>query len=346
MRKNKQLAMYFKKQSGHKTIRQYVNKEILNSCNLGAPGQLTVQNNISNDKLFNISTVLPLGFVIPTCWFSCPPLAGRPKSSISRRGYSKAGGGAQCRRVLLNSSRFTRRKAAFTLAEVLITIGIIGVVAAMTLPTLVNKYQQKQSIAQLQKVYSVLNQAFRRSEADNESSIYWDTSKGSQVFFNTYWKPYLNIIEECKGTKIAACAYTSSTPWKRANNRQDGYFLVLSNTRTPVILADGSFVSILTSSGYGSGTGDTDEDGNVIYDETKNGADTRIIVDLNASKLPNTFGKDVFLLERVAGKGIMPYGYNKDDEEIDANCSKSGSGYMCAAKLIRDGWEMKNNYPW
>ena len=238
------------------------------------------------------------------------------------------------------------RKSAFTLAEVLITLGIIGLVAAMTLPTLVNKYQQKQSIAQLQKVYSVLNQAFRRSEADNESSIYWDTSKGSQVFFNTYWRPYLNIIEECKGTKIAACAYTSSTPWKRANNRQDGYFLVLSNTRTPVILADGSFVSILTSSGYGSGTGDTDEDGNVIYDETKNGADTRIIVDLNASKLPNTFGKDVFLLERVAGKGIMPYGYNKDDEEIDANCSKSGSGYMCAAKLIRDGWEMKNNYPW
>ncbi len=94
MRKNKQLAMYFKKQSGHKTIRQYVNKEILNSCNLGAPGQLTVQNNISNDKLFNISTVLPLGFVIPTCWFSCPPLAGGPKSAISRRGNSKAGGGA------------------------------------------------------------------------------------------------------------------------------------------------------------------------------------------------------------------------------------------------------------
>lgn len=54
------------------------------------------------------------------------------------------------------------RKIAFTLAEVLITLGIIGIVAAMTLPALINKYQQKQTITQLQKVYSVLNQALRQ----------------------------------------------------------------------------------------------------------------------------------------------------------------------------------------
>ena len=285
---------------------------------------------------FNFSTILPVGLVNPTY------VTGKPSPFTRRKAASRIFGRAGF--AFAHTARM--RKSGFTLAEVLITLGIIGVVAAMTLPALVNKYQQKQTIAQLQKIYSILNQAFRRSEADNESSTYWDTSKGTQVFFNTYWRPYLNIIEECKGNKTTACAYTSSMPWKRANNRQDGYFLVLSNTRTPVILADGSFVSILTSSGYGSGTGDTDEDGNIIYDETKNGADTRIIVDLNASKLPNTFGKDVFLLERVAGKGIMPYGYNKDDDEIDSNCSKSGSGYMCAAKLIRDGWEMKTNYPW
>ena len=289
------------------------NKEILNSGNSCEPQRLMFQNDISKDEPFNLSTVHP--FNISTFQLCRTP----------------------------HSSRLTRRKSAFTLAEVLITLGIIGVVAAMTLPTLVNKYQQKQTIAQLQKVYSILNQAFRRSEADNESSIYWDTSKGTQVFFNTYWRPYLNIIEECKGNKTTACAYTSSQPWKRANNTKDGYFVVIAQWRTPVILADGSFVSILTGSGYGSSTGDTDEDGNI---EIEDGADTRIIVDLNASKLPNTFGKDVFLLERVAGKGIMPYGYNKDDDEIDANCSKSGSGYMCAAKLMRDGWEIKNNYPW
>ena len=42
----------------------------------------------------------------------------------------------------------------------------------------------------------------------------------------------------------------------------------------------------------------------------------------------------------------MPYGYNSEASEIDDNCSKSGSGFMCAAKLIHDGWQMKDNYPW
>lgn len=45
-------------------------------------------------------------------------------------------------------------KKGFTLAEVLITLGIIGVVAAMTLPTLVQKYQDKADHSHLQKVYS------------------------------------------------------------------------------------------------------------------------------------------------------------------------------------------------
>ena len=74
--------------------------------------------------------------------------------------------------------------------------------------------------------------------------------------------------------------------------------------------------------------------------------DPRIIVDLNASKTPNKFGRDTFLLQRVAGKGVMPYGYNEDDDTVNDNCSKTGSGFMCAAKLMREGWDMKDDYPW
>uniref|UniRef100_UPI0040289A2A prepilin-type N-terminal cleavage/methylation domain-containing protein n=1 Tax=Candidatus Scatousia sp. TaxID=3085663 RepID=UPI0040289A2A len=70
------------------------------------------------------------------------------------------------------------RYKAFTLAEVLITLGIIGIVASMTLPTLVGKYKKVQTISQLKKTYTVLNQAFRHSEADNESSLYWNVDNG------------------------------------------------------------------------------------------------------------------------------------------------------------------------
>src|SRR5574344_1468101 len=52
------------------------------------------------------------------------------------------------------------RRKAFTLAEVLITLGIIGVVAALTIPTLINSYQEKANVSKFLKTYSALNQAF------------------------------------------------------------------------------------------------------------------------------------------------------------------------------------------
>ena len=57
---------------------------------------------------------------------------------------------------------------AFTLAEVLITLGIIGVVAAFTMPTLVNKTQTKVLETQYKKAISVLNNGYKKMLADNE----------------------------------------------------------------------------------------------------------------------------------------------------------------------------------
>ena len=54
------------------------------------------------------------------------------------------------------------RKSGFTLAEVLITLGIIGVVAAMTLPTVLNNIQNKQLETALKKSYSLLSQVTQR----------------------------------------------------------------------------------------------------------------------------------------------------------------------------------------
>ena len=64
---------------------------------------------------------------------------------------------------------------AFTLAEVLITLGIIGVVAALTIPTLISKYQEKQTIVKLKKVYSILQNAYTAAEAEYDKPRYWST---------------------------------------------------------------------------------------------------------------------------------------------------------------------------
>ena len=73
--------------------------------------------------------------------------------------------------------------------------------------------------------------------------------------------------------------------------------------------------------------------------------DNSIYVDVNGSKRPNQYGKDMFIFTRTK-KGIMPLGYDRDEKDIDKNCSITGVGSFCAAKLSKDGWKMKDDYPW
>lgn len=69
---------------------------------------------------------------------------------------------------------------AFTLAETLIVMGIIGVVAALTIPNLNSSTADKEKVAKLKKVYSNLNDAIGRSEAvyGNMSEWQWSNSNG------------------------------------------------------------------------------------------------------------------------------------------------------------------------
>ena len=56
---------------------------------------------------------------------------------------------------------FKNKKWAFTLAEILITLAIVGVVAVITLPNLIQKYQEKAIVNRLEKTYSLLQQSFQ-----------------------------------------------------------------------------------------------------------------------------------------------------------------------------------------
>ena len=94
------------------------------------------------------------------------------------------------------------RRVAFTLAEVLITLGIIGVVAAMTLPTLIQTYKKRVVETRLQKVYSVMNQAITSSTVDNGETETWEgianssaTHEDTLAWFNKYLAPYLKYTE-------------------------------------------------------------------------------------------------------------------------------------------------------
>ncbi len=217
-------------------------------------------------------------------------------------------------------------KYGFTLAEVLITLGIIGVVAAMTMPAVLSGKNKQDTVARVKKAYSVLSQAHLMAINTFGDYELWDDGFeiGAQAYFNKYYKPYLKSVRICDDY----CGYNESSPWFRTDGTKWNYSVYFDNSRLPCILSDGTLV--VFSTGAGSVTTSSN---NYIY------------FDINANKQPNKLGRDTFIFTRSA-QGIRPLGYEYDDNTINSNCSKQGSGTFCAAKMMRDGWQIKDNYPW
>lgn len=106
-----------------------------------------------------------------------------------------------------------KRNVAFTLAEVLITLGIIGIVAALTMPALMSGYRKQVAETRLKKFYSSMNQLILLSEADNGPREFWEeqpretydvdedgnqdrTQESKMVpWFNKYIKPYIKTLD-------------------------------------------------------------------------------------------------------------------------------------------------------
>ena len=227
-------------------------------------------------------------------------------------------------------------KRAFTLAEVLITLGIIGIIASMTLPAVVANYRKKETVSRLQKTYSVLNQASSLAQKDYELYQYWETPReiGKDEHFEKYWKPYLKNIAIC--TTANLCKYSSSTPWVYRNGvGVEVYIAGETVLRQGIYLADGTFILI-------------GEDNHWIAPNTGNEEHFQYIwVDTNGYKPPNMMGKDFFRF-RISSDTNKVHADMIDSSEkaINEECSKAASGSSCAAKIIHDGWEIKDDYPW
>ena len=92
-------------------------------------------------------------------------------------------------------------RVAFTLAEVLITLGIIGVVAALTLPSLIQRNIEKQRVVQLKKAYSELSQAYNLAVEEFGSPTEWGMGRmyeeKSHYIMASNMKKYLKLSEDC-----------------------------------------------------------------------------------------------------------------------------------------------------
>jgi len=104
------------------------------------------------------------------------------------------------------SRRARGKKAAFTLAEVLITLAIIGVVATMTIPTLISNYKKHVAEVKLSRFNSIMNQVIRLASVEHGSTSTWNMSN-LEVFYNSYMAPYLRVTKLEKLSETTYAVY-------------------------------------------------------------------------------------------------------------------------------------------
>ena len=198
------------------------------------------------------------------------------------------------------------RASAFTLAETLIVMGIVGVIAALTLPNLNSSTNNKEKVAKLQKIYSNLNDAFGRAEAIYGPLGEWCKSNDSSDDCDKrVFERITEFIKYSKKCTVTDCMVFDSNGVSAGDDNKAKY---------GVILADGTAISF---SDYGSGFKQS------FYKRVA------VKIDLDGmNKGANTQCKDYFQLSIHDGSGVH---YSKDYE----NSPDYSSG--CTAWVLVNG---------
>ena len=233
---------------------------------------------------------------------------------------------------------------AFTLAEVLITLGIIGIVAAMTLPTVINNHKRVETETRLKKAYSTISQAFQAAQAKHGEVKDWpEWDESAEKVLRTY------ILPELKGAKLFPSNENPSnlmchegkfiTGGYINGNKESTQYGWMSKTyiSSPFIKNDTASVKLMDGTCIGLNSNKAEP----IF--AKN-----LFIDVNGSyRAPNMAGMVLFFFI-VDENMIRPWGYDWEttklfDATIKNSCHRQAplGGRVCAAKIIGDGWTIK-----
>lgn len=243
----------------------------------------------------------------------------------------------------------------FTLAEILITLGIIGVVAAMTMPVLITNHKKNVTLTRLKRSYNILSNVFVRAQVDYGDIINWDLSnnrgveheaESSRKILDTFIKkfvlPYLadgytyndNMTLSDLGYKTKILYRNGSTLFGLTNQRQsirlqDGTYIFIYNTVTQIPNDSGEIKQYLSG---------------ILF-----------VIDIDGPKGNNIIGKDVFLggiyfvnnakfifyqNGKTNNNNFIPQEYTR--EELVQGCETDGR--FCGTLIQSDGWQIKYKY--
>lgn len=221
---------------------------------------------------------------------------------------------------------------AFTLAEVLITLGIIGIVAALTMPTLIAEHKRQTNVARVKKLFSIMAQSVEISKAEYGDISSWDWNLNTQNFVETYFLKNFSITKNCK--TASGCWNTNGIIYGLNNTYKEQ---IKTNSFYKVQLADGTYLAIIK------------QDNKHIH----------IYSDVNGDKGPDKYGIDCYVLtmtsgafndgfQDIANAGIYFYGHGLPRNTLlngnTHGCNKKQSGANCGALYQMDGWKVQPDY--
>lgn len=221
---------------------------------------------------------------------------------------------------------------AFTLAEVLITLGIIGVVAAMTLPTLVQNNRNRELQTGLKKGYSTIAQALDMYQAQTGERLKPGDMANWEEMRDGFILKYFKVIKDCgRGYLNGSCVLNNG--WGLEGNSEN-YKTFTGKTLNLHYFDDGQYILpdgalMLLEYSISTGTGDLAV------------SDFYISIDVNGfNKKPNKLGHDLFTFQIDRNGKLLPMGaegskyYTSNNGYCNPNSSNNINGIGCTNQAL------------
>lgn len=246
-----------------------------------------------------------------------------------------------------------KKFTAFTLSEIMITVGIIGVISALTVPTLVKNYQTKAQAVQLRKVVNEIESAVDMLITEEGKTSLASTSIAKDNGVDDFIQSHFKTIKKCSSSKTDECFASESYMAINGGSRNfscNGNSYILANSAAicanrvreiDVTIKDNNgFVSLGGSNKF----------------KTVNGINIELYIDTNGAQGPNIGGRDMFHVyiqpdgriydEANVFGAVCEHRPNGDGcllnpgEEVKEECLTSAFGSGCFARLLDNNWEM------
>lgn len=212
----------------------------------------------------------------------------------------------------------------FTLAEVLITLGIIGVVAAMTIPTLMNNIQDNEFHTAAKKAYSVLAQATEQMVYENAGTIWDNSSSDTTTLCTSIRDEYSKYIKYVKADTSDNLINTNWSCYKSKTLCTNA----IGTGRQGLVLSDGTLLSFYSSQNCSA----TFPAGSYAFCGS-------VIVDVNGNRQPNMIGRDAytfFIARDTAGNYKVIPGSEAIGNSCVSGSTSSDTSYGCTEYVIKN----------